>query len=53
VDVETDIPAADVTKLPLYQGLADGITANDRTEALAIVEQIRTDIRTASAGGAS
>jgi hypothetical protein len=30
--------------------LADGITANDREEALGIVEQIRTDLSAASAG---
>ena len=48
VDFESDIPASDVVALPLYQGLPDGITANDREEALAIVEQIRADVRAAS-----
>ena len=48
VELQTDIAAADATALPPYQGLADGITANDREEALAIVEQIRTDVKTAS-----
>ncbi len=48
VALETDIPAADVVALPLYQGLPDGITANDREEAYAIVEQIRADVKAAS-----
>jgi protein phosphatase len=50
VELETDIPVADVAKLPQYPALADGITANDREEALGIVEQIRTDLSDASAG---
>jgi protein phosphatase len=48
VVLETDISASDVAALPLYQGLPDGITANDRDEALAIVEQIRADVKAAS-----
>jgi len=48
VALETDIPAADVTALPQYQDLHAGITANDREEAMAIVEQIRTDVRAAT-----
>ena len=50
VELETDIPVADVAALPQYPALADGITANDREEALGIVEQIRTDLSDASAG---
>ena len=50
VELETDIPVADVAALPQYPALADGITANDREEALSIVEQIRTDLSDASAG---
>jgi len=50
VDVETDLPAADVTKLPVYQDLPSGITANDRSDALAIVEQMRTDLATSDGG---
>ena len=50
VELETDIPVADVAALPQYPALADGITANDREEALGIVEQIRTDLSHASAG---
>jgi serine/threonine protein phosphatase PrpC len=48
VEFETDIPLSDVIALPLYRSLSDGITANDREEALAIVEQIRADVRAAS-----
>jgi PPM family protein phosphatase len=50
VELETDIPVAEVAKLPQYPALSDGITANDREEALGIVEQIRTDLSDASAG---
>jgi protein phosphatase len=50
VELETDIPVADVATLPQYPVLADGITANDREEALGIVEQIRTDLSDASVG---
>jgi PPM family protein phosphatase len=50
VELETDIPVADVARLPQYPALADGITANDREEALGIVEQIRTDLSDASVG---
>jgi len=50
VELETDIPVADVAALPQYPALADGITANDREEALGIVEQIRTDLSDASVG---
>lgn len=45
VDVETALPAADVAALPLYAGLADGINANSREDALAIVERMRKDLR--------
>ena len=44
-------PRADVAKLPQYPALADGITANDRTEALAVVEQIRSELAAAAASG--
>jgi serine/threonine protein phosphatase PrpC len=50
VDVETDLPAAEVTRLPVYQDLPNGITANDRSDALAIVEQMRTDLATSGGG---
>lgn len=48
VELETDIPVDEVSRLPVYEGLSNGITANDRTEALAIVEQIRSDVKAAS-----
>jgi protein phosphatase len=49
VELETDIPASDVAQLPQYPALSDGITANDRTEAMGIVEQIRRDLTAAAA----
>jgi serine/threonine protein phosphatase PrpC len=49
VELETDIPASDVSRLPQYPALSDGITANDRTEAERIVEQIRRDLTAATA----
>jgi PPM family protein phosphatase len=49
VELETDIPASDVEQLPQYPALSDGITANDRTEAMGIVEQIRRDLTGAAA----
>jgi PPM family protein phosphatase len=48
VAVETDISATEVADLPLYDELADGITVNDRDEAMQIVEQIRRDVTTAT-----
>lgn len=44
VELETDIPATEVARLPQYPALSEGITANDRTEAMGIVEQIRRDL---------
>jgi serine/threonine protein phosphatase PrpC len=49
VALETDIPVSEVAQLPQYPALSEGITANDRTEALAVVEQIRTDLSAAAA----
>jgi hypothetical protein len=49
VELETDIPASEVAQLPQYPELSDGITANDRTEAMGIVEQIRRDLTAAAA----
>ena len=49
VELETDIPVSEVAKLPQYPALSDGITANDRTEAMGIVEQIRQDLTAAVA----
>ncbi len=50
VVVETSIPATDAMDLALYRDLDEGITADDRAEAEAVVEQIREDL--ARAGGA-
>jgi protein phosphatase len=44
VVVETTIPAATAQELALYRDLADGITADDRDGADAIVQQIRDDV---------
>jgi len=48
VVVQTDIPAATATSLAVYRDLPDGITAADRADADAIVEQIRSDVVQAS-----
>jgi hypothetical protein len=44
VVVETTIRADDAQSLALYRELPDGITADDREAAEAIVEQIRRDV---------
>ena len=44
VVVETTVPADDAASLALYRDIADGITADDREEADAIVDQIREDV---------
>ena len=44
VIVETKIPAADAEALHQYRNLPEGITADDREGADAIVEQIRDDV---------
>ena len=44
VVLETTIPAEDAQSLALYRDLSDGITADDREGADAIVEQIRRDV---------
>jgi protein phosphatase len=50
---ETSIPADQAEQLALYQDLDQGITAEDRESAEAIVEQIRQDVASmpATAGG--
>lgn len=42
---ETDLNAADVQKLELYANLPDGINADSREEADAIVAQMRKDLK--------
>jgi hypothetical protein len=44
----TEIDAADAEALLIYATLADGISANSRTDADAIVAQIRADIASAN-----
>jgi protein phosphatase len=51
VVVETTIPAADAEELAFYRDLPDGITAEDRSAAEAIVERIRQDVDDAQASG--
>ncbi len=51
VVVETTIPAAEAESLAVYRNLPDGITADDRAAADAIVEQIRQDVARAQSGG--
>lgn len=51
VVVETTIPAEVADSLALYPDLDQGITANDREEANAIVEQIRSDVEAAQRNG--
>ena len=44
VVVETSIPAERAESIEFYRGLPDGITADDRAGAEAIVESIREDV---------
>jgi protein phosphatase len=44
VVVETSIPAERAESIGFYRGLPDGITADDRAGAEAIVESIREDV---------
>ena len=44
VVVETSIPAEEAEAIGFYRGLPDGITADDRAGAEAIVESIREDV---------
>jgi PPM family protein phosphatase len=41
-----DLAAADVASFGIYSGLPDGITANSRSDAEAIVTQMRADVIT-------
>ena len=51
VDTPTDLPATQAEALPLWHGLSDGISARSRSDALAIVDQVRSDLCTASSVG--
>jgi protein phosphatase len=44
VVIETSIPAERAEAIGFYRGLPDGITADDRAGAEAIVESIREDV---------
>jgi protein phosphatase len=50
---ETSIPAAEAERFPVYQDLEQGITTRDRDSALAIVQQIRTDVASIHRSGGS
>jgi protein phosphatase len=59
VDTQTEIPADDVVELQVYGDLPDGISAESREDAFAIVDQMRADVEQRSdaqgggTGGAS
>jgi serine/threonine protein phosphatase PrpC len=60
VEIQTTIPAAQAERLAVYRSLGDGITADGRTDAEQIVDQIRRDVaaasrpkKTGSSGGGS
>ena len=44
LDTQTEIDAAEVEALPVYGDLPEGISAESRDDAFAIVEQMRTDL---------
>jgi serine/threonine protein phosphatase PrpC len=44
LDTQTEIAAAEVEALPVYGGLPEGISAESRDDAFAIVEQMRADL---------
>jgi PPM family protein phosphatase len=53
VEVHTELPAAQVEQLAAYGNLAEGINANSRAEAEAIVEQMRVDLSSQQGPGAT
>jgi PPM family protein phosphatase len=48
---ESNISSTDAADLPLYSNIGEGISAQGRDDAFAIVDQIRKDIVGAKAGG--
>ena len=48
---ESNIDSRDASAIPLYAKIGDGIAAQGRDDAFAIVEQIRKDVAGAKAGG--
>jgi protein phosphatase len=44
VDTQTEIPSDEVVALVIYRDLPDGISAESREDAFAIVERMRTDV---------
>ena len=51
VDLETTIVAEEVTALPVYENLADGLNVESRDEALQRIDQIERDLRKAEGDG--
>ncbi|MDH4113235.1 MAG: Stp1/IreP family PP2C-type Ser/Thr phosphatase [Actinomycetota bacterium] len=51
VDTQTEIAAADVVAIEVYRDLPDGISAENRADAFAIVEQMRADVTDAASPG--
>jgi PPM family protein phosphatase len=49
----SDLPAGGAAALPLYVNISDGLSAKDRDDAFAIVDQIRRDMATTKAAGAT
>ena len=52
VDTQTEIPADEVSAIEVYRDLPDGISAESRADAFAIVEQMRTDLESETRRGA-
>ena len=51
VDTQTEIPADEVSAIEVYRDLPDGISAESRADAFAIVEQMRADLESETAQG--
>jgi PPM family protein phosphatase len=52
VDTQTEIPADEVSTIEVYRDLPDGISAESRADAFAIVEQMRADLESETRTGA-
>ncbi|MET0800135.1 MAG: Stp1/IreP family PP2C-type Ser/Thr phosphatase [Actinomycetota bacterium] len=52
VDTQTEIPADEVSAIEVYRDLPDGISAESRADAFAIVEQMRADLESETGRGA-
>ena len=52
IDTQTEIPADEVSTIEVYRDLPDGISAESRADAFAIVEQMRADLESETRAGA-